>query len=151
MSTVYWNVLPGRRRRHADLAGGDLLALLLQRLDHVLRRQPRAFSFSGSSQTRMEYWPAPNTLTLPTPGRRATARPCRLMVRVVREIEAVVALVRRGQRRRTCRIAVDFFFTVTPCACTACGKRGERARHAVLHQHLREVEVGADLEGDVSV
>ena len=29
--------LPGRRRRHADLPGGDLLALLLQRLDDVLR------------------------------------------------------------------------------------------------------------------
>ena len=32
--------LPRRRRRHADLAGGDLLALLLDRLDHVLRHQP---------------------------------------------------------------------------------------------------------------
>ncbi len=31
--------LPCRRRRRADLAGGHLLALLLQRLDHVLRRQ----------------------------------------------------------------------------------------------------------------
>ena len=29
----------GRRRRHADLAGGDFLALLLQRRDHVLRRR----------------------------------------------------------------------------------------------------------------
>ena len=26
---------------------------------------------SGSSQIRMEYWPAPNTTTFPTPGRRA--------------------------------------------------------------------------------
>ena len=33
----------------------------------------RALSFSGSSQMRMEYWPAPNTLTLPTPGRRASS------------------------------------------------------------------------------
>ena len=37
--SVYWNAWPGRRRRRADLPGGHLLALLLQRLDHVLRRQ----------------------------------------------------------------------------------------------------------------
>ena len=34
---------------------------------------PRACSFSGSSQIRMEYWPAPNTLTLPTPGSRESS------------------------------------------------------------------------------
>jgi len=32
---------------------------------------PRACILLGSSQMRIEYWPAPNTTTLPTPGRRA--------------------------------------------------------------------------------
>src|SRR5262249_41181052 len=32
---------------------------------------PRACILFGSSQTRIEYWPAPNTTTLPTPGSRA--------------------------------------------------------------------------------
>ena len=62
--------LSGRRRRHADLAGGDLLALLLDRLDDVLRHQSARLQLVGSSQTRIEYWPAPNTVTLPTPGSR---------------------------------------------------------------------------------
>ena len=30
----------------------------------------RTCSLFGSSQTRIEYWPAPNTVTLPTPGSR---------------------------------------------------------------------------------
>jgi len=32
---------------------------------------PRARILSGSSQMRIEYWPAPNTTTFPTPGNRA--------------------------------------------------------------------------------
>ena len=44
------------------------------------------------------------------------------------------------------RMAVDFFCTVTPCCCTGLRQLGQRARHPVLHQHLREVEVRADLE-----
>ena len=34
---------------------------------------PRTWSLFGSSQTRIEYWPAPNTVTLPTPGRRESS------------------------------------------------------------------------------
>src|ERR1700727_3126634 len=35
----------------------------------------RTCSLFGSSQTRIEYWPAPNTVTLPTPGSPARAAP----------------------------------------------------------------------------
>ena len=35
------------RRRSADLAGRDLLALLLQRLRHILRGQPARFELLG--------------------------------------------------------------------------------------------------------
>ena len=34
---------------------------------------PRTWSLFGSSHTRIEYWPAPNTVTLPTPGRRESS------------------------------------------------------------------------------
>ena len=34
---------------------------------------PRACSLFGSSQIRIEYCPAPNTVTLPTPGSRASS------------------------------------------------------------------------------
>jgi hypothetical protein len=42
-------------------------------------------------------------------------------------------------------MAVDFCCTTTPCACT---EGGSCARDAVLHQHLGEVQVGADVERD---
>ena len=36
---------------------------------------------------------------------------------------------------------------MTPWFCTDCGNCASALRDAVLHQHLREVEIGADLEG----
>ncbi len=41
--------------------------------------RPRACIFSGSSQMRIEYWPAPNTVTLPTPGSRAISSLSRMV------------------------------------------------------------------------
>ena len=38
----------------------------------------RARSFCGSSHTRMLYWPMPNTVTSPTPGRRASTSRMRI-------------------------------------------------------------------------
>jgi hypothetical protein len=55
--------------RAAGRAAGRYLRVLLAdgvRNSDVVRL--RAWSFCGSSQTRMLYWPAPNTLTSPTPG-----------------------------------------------------------------------------------
>jgi hypothetical protein len=46
-----------------------------------------------------------------------------------------------------CRIAVEFFCTMTPCLHRLRQLR-QRARHAVLYQDLRGVEVDADLERD---
>ncbi len=61
-------VLPGRHRRHADLArrspAGSALAA---RRSRPAASRPSAYSLFGSSQTRIEYCPAPNTVTLPTP------------------------------------------------------------------------------------
>ena len=43
---------------------------------------------------------------------------------------------------------VDCFLAVTPCRWTSCGKSRLGDGQPVLHQHLRPVQVGADLERD---
>ncbi|MGY3469612.1 hypothetical protein ACVW0I_006483 [Bradyrhizobium sp. LM6.11] len=65
---------------------------------------------------------------------------------VVAQIEAVEGLVRRGQRheqqdRRRSLLHGDALVL------HRLGQLRQRAGDPVLHQHLREVEVGADLEG----
>ena len=45
-----------------------------------------------------------------------------------------------------CRIAVLFFFGDDALRLHGLRQRGERRRDAVLHQHLRLVEIGADRE-----
>jgi hypothetical protein len=42
---------------------------------------------------------------------------------------------------------VDFSVT-TPMRCTSAGQPRQRLRHAVLHLHLRLVEIGPEREGD---
>ena len=46
--------------------------------------RPRACILSGSSQIRIEYCPAPNTLTLPTPGSRAISSFRRMVAKLLR-------------------------------------------------------------------
>ena len=106
----------------------------------------REASRSGSSQTRMLYSPAPKTWTAPTPV-DARELVLHLQVRVVREVEHVVALVRRDEvhdhdevgRGLLGRHADALHFLRQP---------RQRLRDAVLHLHLRVVEVGAEREGD---
>ena len=42
----------------------------------------------------------------------------------------------------------EFFRTVTPMRRTSSGSRGSAIGDAVLHEHLRDVEIGAEREGD---
>ncbi len=42
----------------------------------------------------------------------------------------------------------DCFFVVTPMRCTSAGSVGIGDGHAILHQHLRGIEIGAELERD---
>jgi len=69
--SVYWNACPAGVGGGADLAGGNLLALLLDRGDHVLRHQPAHLQL-----VRIEPNPhrilagAETPVTLPTPGSR---------------------------------------------------------------------------------
>ena len=137
--------LAARRRWRADLARRHLRALLPQRLDHVLGHEPARLHFvriepnahrilPGAEHDDVAHAGQPGDLVLELDGG------------VVGEVKAVVAPVGRRQRddlqdRR--RILLHDDALRLHCL----RQRGERARYAVLHQHLRNVEVGADLEG----
>ena len=62
-----------RRRRHADLARRHLLALLLQRLDDVLRREAARLHLLRIEPDAHRILSGAEHVTLPTPGRRASS------------------------------------------------------------------------------
>ena len=114
-----------RRRRHADLAGRDLLALLLDGVDHVLRHQTEGIEL-------LRVHPDPHRILAGAHHRDvADAGQARQLVdqvdrRVVPHEEAVVLAVRRIQRHESAGSTVIFFWTLTPCACTASRQLGQR-------------------------
>jgi hypothetical protein len=133
-----------RRRWRADLPGGDLLALLLQRVDHVLRHQIARLHLA-----RIEPHPH-GVLAGAEHGHAADAGQPRDLVleldrRVIGEIEAVVAPVGRGQgddlQDRGRVLLHDHALRLHRLR-----QLRYRARHPVLHQHLRQIEIDADLE-----
>ena len=141
-----WNVVSLGRRRRAQRAGRHLHVLLADGPHHVggrqlargqlVRVQPHAHAvFAGAEH--LDVADAGNARQLVL----------HLQVRQVRQVEHVVALVRRHQvrghhdvRRRLLGGEADaLHFLRQP---------RQRLRHAVLHLHLRGVEVGAEREGD---
>ena len=136
--------LPFRSRRRADLPGGDLLALLLDRRDDVLRHQVARLQL-----VRIE--PDPHRILAGAEHRDvADAGQTRQLVAdidggVIAQEQAVIGRFRRRQRheqqnRRRLLLHGDALVL------HRLRQLRQRARHPVLHQHLREVEVGADLE-----
>ncbi len=136
--------LHGGRRRRADLSGGDLLALLLQRVDDILGHQATRLQF-----LRIE--PDPHGVLAGAEDHHvADTRQARELILqpdggVIGEIEAVVAGVGRAQRddlqdRRRLLLHIDALHL------DRLRQRGQCRRHAVLHQHLREIQIGADVE-----
>ena len=132
------------RRRHADLPGRNLLALLLNSVDHVLRHQAERVQL-------LRVHPDPHRILAgPHYGHIADTRQARQLVdqvdrRVVPHVQGVVLAVRRVERhefqdRRRFRADRDAL-------------RLHRLRqlrhgvlHSVLHQDLVKIRVGADLE-----
>ena len=136
----------GRRRRRADLPRGDLHVLLLEGVGDVRHRQPARLHLLRIKPD------AHGVFASAEYGDVADAGQSRNLVleidrRVVRHIEAVVALVRRGQRDDL-QDGGGLLLHRHALRLHRVGQRGECRRHAVLHQDLREVQVGADLEGD---
>ena len=133
-----------RRRRHADLSGRDVLALLADGVDHVLRLQTEGIEL-------LRVHPDPHGIRAGAEHLDAAdARQARQHVgqvdrRVVAHEQAVVFAVRRIQRddlqdRRVLLLHADAL------RLHRLGQRGECELHAVLHQHLVDIGVGADRE-----
>ena len=131
-------------RRHADLACGHLLALLLDRLNDVLGHQPTHLQL-----VRIE--PNPHRILTGAKNRHVAhpGQPRQFIAyanrRVIAEKKTVVGCVRGSQRheqqdRRGPLLHGDSL------GLHRLRQRRQRTRHPVLHQHLREVEIGTNLE-----
>ena len=113
-------VLAFRRGRRADLSGRDLLALLLDDVDDVLRRQSARLQ-----KVRVQ----PNAHGVLTGAEhrhvadagKATQFVLHVDDGVVRQEQAVEAAVRRVQDRRTRGSTSTCFLVVTPWSCTSGG------------------------------
>ena len=138
--------LPGRRRRHADLTGGDLLVLLLNGLDHLLRRraqrdqlvriEPDAHRiFAGAEHAGMTDAGDPRQLV------------DEVDRRVIAEIKPVVPAVRRAQRHHL-QEGGRLLPHRHALRLHALRQGRQGAGDAVLHPDLRQVQVGAGLERD---
>ena len=137
--------LPGCRRG-ADLAGGDLRALLLQRGGDVADGQSARLHQPGIEPD------AHGVLASAEHHHGAYSRqPSDFLLQVdrgvVAEIEAVILAVGRGQGDDT-QDRGRSLLDVDTLRLHRLRQRGHGTRHAVLHQHLGVIQVGADGEGD---
>ena len=143
---VYLEIDAGRRRRRSDLPGRDLLALLLQRLHHVLRVQAARLELVRVEPHAHRILAGAENIDVADAGQARQLVPD-VDRGVIGEIEAIVAVVGRGQSgdqkdRRLLLLDGDAL------SLDGVWKLGERARHPVLHQDLRGIEIGADIERD---
>ena len=138
--------LPGRRRRHADLTGGDLLVLLLNSLDHLLRRQaqrdqpvriePDAHRiFAGAEHAGMTDAGDPRQLV-------DEVDRC-----VIAQKKPVIPAVGRAQRNHL-QESGRLLPHRHALRLHALRQGRQGAGDAVLHPDLRQVQVGAGLERD---
>ena len=135
-----------RRRRRAEHAGRHLDVLFADRAHDVGRRQlargqpiriePDAHAvFAGAEDLHG------------ADARQARQLVLHLQERVVRQVEHVVAVVRRDQVHDHQEVGRRLFGRHAD-ALHVLRQARQRLRHAVLHLHLRVVEVGAERERD---
>ncbi len=135
-----------RHRRLPNLTSRHLDILLADRGNHVLGREVAGLELVGVE-------PDPHAVVGPTEHDHFAdpVEPCQfvldVLVRVVGKKQAVVFL-RLGRERQHQRDAGRTFF----CHDALLGHLGRQtwfgSRHAVLHHHRRNVQIGAHLEGD---
>ncbi len=106
----------------------------------------RASICTGFSQMRMLYWPTPKTVTPPTPSMRASSF-CRLRRGEVIEEKRVVAVVLRVQRDDL-ENGGGFAFRDDALGLHRRRQLRDGGGDAVLHEDLRGIGIGADLEGN---
>ncbi len=136
--------LTGRRRWCTDLTGGDLLALLLDRLDHVRGRQSARLQCLRVQPDAHGILPDTEHADIAHAGDAGKFRD-QTDGGVIAQEQAVVTAVRRGQRhdlqdRRGLLLHGDALHLHR--LRQRCHRRGD----AILHQDLCEIEVGADFE-----
>ena len=145
-STVYWKFWPVACGRHADHAGGDFLALILDGVDDVGRGQLARLQLIGVHPDAHRVSAGAEDRDVADAG-QAGKLVLKIDDAVVGQKQAVVALVRRRQGHEHPAPRSAFIWVMTPWAPTACGSCAMRPGNAVLHQDLRHVGIGADREG----
>ncbi len=144
--TESWNVVSDGRRLRAEHAGGDLHVLLANRANDVGRRQPARRQPIGIEPDAHAVLAGAEHLRAAHAGdaRQLVLHP---QVGEVREIQLVVAAVGRDEVHDHDEVRRGLLGHDADALHLGRQPR-QRLRHAVLHLHLRVVEVGAEREGD---
>ena len=135
-----------RGRRHAHLSGGDVLVLLADRVDHVLRLQTERLQLLRIHPDAHRIGAGAEHLDA-ADAWQAREHVDQVDRRVIAQIQAVVLAVRRIERDDLQDGGV-FLLDADALRLHRLGQRRQGELHAVLHQHLVDVRIGADLEGD---
>ena len=138
--------LARRRGRHANLAGGNLGILLLNGSNDIFRCQR-----TRPHQIRVQ----PDAHAILADAKHddvADARQSRQFVLqrnrpIVAQEQCVLVCIRRGQRDNL-KNRGGFLFCYHPLLLNRDGQLSHRGGDAVLDEHLRKIQVGADLKGD---
>ena len=143
---IFEGVVAGVRRRRADRAARDLHVLLAQRLHDVARRHAvgrELFGIEPDAQ-RIFALAEDDEVADAVEAQQHVAHP---RAGIVRDIELVVGVVRRQHVHDHHQVGRALGGGDAEAAHLFRQPRlGDR--HAVLHQHLRLIEIGAELEGD---
>jgi len=135
-----------RGGRGADDPGGDLHVLLADGLDHVAGGQVARGDLGGVQPDAHAVFARAEDEDIPH-ARHARDGVADVQQGVVGHVDAVVTPVRRGQVDDQAEIGAALAHRDALPAYLL-RQPGLRQGHAVLHQHLRLVEVGPLLEGD---
>ena len=135
-----------RGRRHAQLPGGDLLVLSLERVDDVFGGQRKRIELVGIEPDAHRILAGSEDVDL-ADARQARELRLQRDGRVIGKEQAVVAVIGRGKSDEL-QNRGRFLLHRHALGLHRLRQLRERAGDPVLHQHLREVDVHSDLEGD---
>ncbi len=138
-----------RRGRHADLAGGDILVLLLDGEDDILRLETIGLQLVRIHPDAHRIGAGAEHLDAADAG-QARQSVDQVDRRVIAQEKAVIFAFGRFQRDDLQNRGV-FLLDADALRLNRLGQRSQRQLHAVLHEHLRNVRIGADFESDGQV
>ena len=139
-------VLSLRRGRHSNHARRHLLALLLERVHHVVRRKA-----VGLQEVRVQPYPHRILAGAKDVDVADTWKAGKFVLKIDHAVickeKAVETLVRRGQREKH-EDGGRLLLRRNPLDLHRLGQLRQRTRHPVLDKHLGHVRVSADLKGN---